>query len=228
MKIIRTFPSEHQIRTSMSNIKSVCQGIQDAIPYLTRLKGEGQLPFSDMVLLWEICRTCSNTNGFIADAEKAVSENADQLLTDSKQLMKDCDACLQLIAEMSSLSSPLVSKQEIDAHLQPLRAPYEAEKEKAHSLWMEYQQMSKRLDFMDNRDPEFATLDKQCDAKKAEYDTCHKRVNELFSAYDKEMRSIAGLQFFDPEFFVIVLQKLSAICRSIITDINNLKKNGSL
>lgn len=212
----------------MSNIKSVCQGIHSAIPYLTRLKGEEQLPFSDMFSLWEICRTCSNTNEFIADAEEAVSEDSDQLLADSQQLLKDCDACMKLIADMPSLPSPLVSKQEIEAHLQPLRAPYEAEKEKAHSLWMEYQQMSKRLDFMSNDDPEFAPLDKECDAKKAEYDACHAGVNELFTAYDKERRTVAGLEFFGLDFFVIVLQKLSAICRSIITDIDNLKKNGSL
>lgn len=212
----------------MSNIKSVCQSIHSAIPYLVQLKGEGTLPFSEMVSLWEICRTCSNTNGFITDAEEAVSENADQLQADSQQLLKDCDTCLQLIADMPALSSPLVSKQETEAHLQPLRAPYETEKEKAHSLWMEYQRMSKQLDFMDYSDPEFAGLDKQCDATKAEYDACHARVNELFTAYDKERRKISGLELFGLDFFVIILQKLSAICKSIITDINNLKKNGSL
>lgn len=177
----------------MSNIQVIYQGTHSAIPYLTRLKGEGKLPFSDMVSLWEICRTCSNTNGFIADAEEAANEDVDRLMADSQQLLKDCAACLQLIAEMQSLPSPLVSKEEIEAHLQPVRSLYEAEKENAHSLWMGYQQMSKRLDFMDNSDPEFAALDKQCDAKKAEYDACHARVNESFSAYDKEMRSVAGL-----------------------------------
>lgn len=212
----------------MSNIKSVCQDIHSAIPYLVQLKGDGTLPFPDILSLWEISRTCSNTNGFIADAEKAADDDVDQLLTDTKQLLTDCDACMQLIADMPSLPSPLVSKQEIEARLQPLRAPYEAEKEKAHTLWMEYQRMSKRLDFMDYSDPEFAGLDKQCDATKAEYDACHARVNELFTAYDKERRKISGLELFGLDFFVIILQKLSAICRSIITDIDNLKMNGSL
>lgn len=195
---------------------------------LAEFKDKGQLTFEQKRELWRICQECSYTNGFIEAAEEEVRKDADQLHSAAQQILVDSNSCLELLAAIPSSTFPTVSQEEITSHLKPLRDPYEAEREKAHSLWMEYQRMSNRLDFMPFEDPEFASLDKECDAKKAEYDVYHQRVKELSDAYDKERRSIAGLEYFNLQFFIIVLQKLSAISKSIITDLDNARKEGRL
>lgn len=212
----------------MNIISVIQQNLKDAIPLLTELKGKGALSFAQKRELWRICQECSYTNDFIAEAEVVAHEDATLLLTAAQQILSDSNTCLEILADIPPTCFPAVIQEEITAHLKPLRDPYEAEKEKAHPLWMEYQRMSKRLDFMSYDDPEFAQLDKECEAKKAEYEACHARVNELFAAYDKERREVAGLEFFNLELFIIVLQKLSAISKSIIIDLDNARKEGRL
>ena len=99
-------------------------------------------------------------------------------------------------------------------------------KEKAHTVWMELQRTSNRLDFMDYSDPEYNSLDEKCDKLRDEYNKLHNSVNELFGKYRNEQKAVAGLYFFDLDYLHVLIFRLSEIASSIISDIADFREGG--
>ena len=124
------------------------------------------------------------------------------------------------------LFSSFDTKADCNAHLQPFKEAWEEMKEKAHTVWMELQGISNRLDYMPFSDPEFKSLDEKCDNLRAGYDKLHSSVNELFERYRNEQKAQAGLYYFDMEYLYVLTSRLSEIARCIISDIADFREGG--
>lgn len=212
----------------MSMISSICQKTDKIATILTELSGNGTLGFAAKSELWKAVTLCTQTNNIIAAAEEEAHQDSGLLREECRRILHDCETALSLTMSVPASSFPTVSKEEISSCLAPLKQASENAREKSNALWREYQQISNRLDYIDRTAPEFERLDRECDVKKAEYDQAHAETLRLGSEYDKKRRVTASLVFFDFQFVIIVLQKLSEICRSIIADLDCAGKEDRL
>ena len=131
------------------------------------------LSFEEKRELWLFYRDHKDTNAIIDYVLGEGGSNPDLLLHDTKQLLAKAEAFIEVYKASGSLISSFETKSDCDRYLKPFKDAWESEKEKAHDLWMEYQEISHRIDFMPYSDPEFKPLDEKCDRLKEEYDKVH-------------------------------------------------------
>ena len=133
---------------------------------------------------------------------------------------------VQLLTVCSSLGGALTESALYASLTGICKEAWEEMKEKAHTVWMELQGISNRLDYTDYSDPEFKSLDEKCESLRAEYDKLHSSVNELFEKYRNEQKALAGLYYFDMEYLYVLTSRLSEIARCIISDIADFREGG--
>lgn len=184
------------------------------------------LSFEEKRELWLFYRDHKDTNAIIDYVLDEGGNNPDQLLHDTKELLAETETFMGVYKASGSLFSSFETKSDCDQYLKPFKDAWEAEKEKAHDIWMEYQEICHRIDFMPYSDPEFKPLDEKCDKLKEEYDKAHAHVNKLYEVHRKELLGLSGLYYFDLEFLNVLAHRLSEIAKCIIEDICNPEEGG--
>ena len=189
---------------------------------------EQVLSYEEKRELWLFYKEHEDTNALIDCAVAMADKDLDLLLSDAQQLLKETEELTKVYKSSASLFSSFDTKADCNAHLQPFKEAWEEMKEKAHTVWMELQRTSNRLDYMDYSDPEFKSLDEKCDSLRAEYNKLHSSVNELFERYRNEQKALAGLYYFDMEYLYVLTSRLSEIARCIISDIADFREGGEV
>ena len=176
--------------------------------------------------MWLFYRDHKDTNAIIDYVLGEGGSNPDLLLHDTKQLLAEAEAFIEVYKASGSLISSFETKSDCDQYLKPFKDAWESEKEKAHDLWMEHEKIGRRLDFMPYSDPDFKPLEEECDKLKEEYDKVHAHVNELYEIHRKEILALSGLYYFDIAFLIVLVHRLSEIAKCIIADICNPEEGG--
>lgn len=211
-----------------NRILETAKGLGRVNELLGKYVQEQALTFEEKRELWLFYKSHKDTNALIDCAMSMAEKDLDLLLSDVQLLLKEAEQLIGIYKGSVSLISSFDTKEDCNAHLQPFKDAWEEMKEKAHTVWMESQQISNRLDYMDYSDPEFKSLDEKCDNLRAEYNKLHADVNELFDKYRKEQTAIAGLYYFDLEYLYVLTFRLSEIARSIISDIADFREGGEV
>ena len=162
-----------------------------------------------------------DTNSLIEDAEALAHENLDVLEEEIKSL-------LSLIDKFKTFTLAIDYKEVCEQQLQPYEERYETAKGLSTQLWQDYQSMSNRLDYLPLDSDEYKELYQQCDAAKAAYDIAHADTERLYNEYDAKRREYADLYFFKIDYVDVLTEKVKGIAESIMLDISNLRKEGSL
>lgn len=207
-------------------ILNTASGLHAVNELLKKYVSGQTLSFEEKRELWLFYRDHKDTNAIIDYVLGEGGSNPDLLLHDTKQLLAEAEAFIEVYKASGSLISSFETKSDCDRYLKPFKDAWESEKEKAHDLWMEYQEISHRIDFMPYSDPEFKPLDEKCDRLKEEYDKVHAHVNELYEIHRKEILALSGLYYFDIAFLNVLVHRLSEIAKCIIADICNPEEGG--
>ena len=207
-------------------IQETTNGLRRVNELLDKYVQEQALSFEEKRELWLFYKEHEDTNALIDCAVAMAGKDLDQLFSDAQLLLKAAEELIKLYKGSASLLSSFDTKADCNAHLQPFKEAWEEMKENAHTVWMELQRTSNRLDYMDNSDPEYNSLDEKCDKLRDEYNKLHNSVNELFGKYRNEQKALAGLYFFDLDYLHILTFRLSEIARSIISDIADFREGG--
>ncbi len=202
---------------SIANITTRLQSVNSV---LSSCVG-GRLTFDDALVLSEFYRDYSNTNSLIETAEKEAADNANGLLSDT----------ISLLSEIEKFSAVGVAgiqqvdfEQLFEQHVKPFEERYEAAKTASTKLWQEYSAMSNRLDFLPLDSDEYKTLNAECDAKKAEYDTAHTQTNQFYDMWQSERQRCFCVYTFKPLHLEVLVNRLKGISESIIADIKRIKE----
>lgn len=181
--------------------------------------------FEDFLSLYLLYKKHQHTDTLIEYAEAVLesNENIDQLLADAKELQQRVTECYQLYNDNQKSYDSIDGSSLFEAHIKPYRDAENAEADIATPLWQEYQQLSKRLDFMDRDDEEFQELEAKCDTVKAEYDIHHAKVNELHRIYNDEVKRCSAAIAFTLEDLSLVFHYMQGISQSIIDTITKRK-----
>ena len=177
--------------------------------------------FEDFLLLYILYKEYNHTDSII-DYAKAIidsGEGIDQLLADARELHRLVTDCNQLYKNHQQAFDSIDSHSLFEVHIKPFREAEKAEADIAAPLWKEYQQLSNRLDFLDNGSDEFKELEPQCDTIKAEYDIHHAKVNELHRMYNGEVKRCSAALSFTLEDLSVLFFYMQRISETIINTI---------
>ena len=209
-----------------NKIQETTNGLRRVNELLCRYVREQVLSYEEKRELWLFYKEHEDTNSLIDCAVAMADKDLNLLLSNAQQLLKEAEELIGIYKSSVPLFSSFDTKADCNAHLQPFKEAWEEMKEKAHTVWMELQGISNRLDYMPFSDPEFKSLDEKCDNLRAGYDKLHSSVNELFERYRNEQKAQAGLYYFDMEYLYVLTSRLSEIARCIISDIADFREGG--
>lgn len=182
----------------------------------------GNFSFGQSLVLSLFYRDFSDTNILVCEANGLAKESPTELMELSSAIISEADKYLSL--DKSGLQT-VDFKALFAEHLKPFELRYESEKEIATRLWREYSSMSNRLDFLPLDSAEYNLLDPVCDAKKAEYDASHTRVNLLYNEWQQERERTFCVYCFKPMFLDVLVERLKGIAGSVIADISLAKED---
>ena len=209
-----------------NRILETTNGLRRVNELLCRYVREQVLSYEEKRELWLFYKEHEDTNSLIDCAVAMADKDLNLLLSNAQQLLKEAEELIGIYKSSVPLFSSFDTKADCNAHLQPFKEAWDEMKEKAHTVWMELQGISNRLDYMPFSDPEFKSLDEKCDNLRAGYDKLHSSVNELFERYRNEQKAQAGLYYFDMEYLYVLTSRLSEIARCIISDIADFREGG--
>ena len=205
-------------------IQETTNGLRRVNELLGKYVQNQALSFDEKRELWLFYKEHEDTYALIDCAVAMAGKDLDLLLSDAQHLLKEAEELIKVYKGSASLFSSFGTKEDCNTHLQPFKEAWEEMMEKAHTVWMELQRTSNRLDFMDYSDPEYKSLDEKCDKLRDEYNKLHNSVNELFGKYRSEQKALAGLYFFDLDYLHVLIFRLSEIASSIISDIADFRE----
>ncbi len=181
----------------------------------------GGLSFDDALTLGAFYRDYSNTNSLIETAEKEAVKNADKLLSDTVSLLSEIEKFSAVrVANIQSVDFERLFEQ----HVKPFEERYEVAKAASTKLWQEYSAMSNRLDFLLVDSAEYKTLNTECDAKKAEYESARMKTEYAHNVWRAEQQRCFCVYTFKPLHLDVLIAHLKGISESIITDIKRIKE----
>lgn len=200
-------------------IQQIPQRLQDVNTLLATCR-QDSITFEQAMLLSQFYKDFNETNQIVTEAAAMFHDDATQLMDISFSLFSEAGRFLSL--DITGLQS-VDFESLFEANLRPFELRYEEAKDVATGLWREYSAMSNRLDFLPIDSEEYKSLDPLCDAKKAEYDTAHARVNLLYNEWQQERDRTFCVYCFKPVFLSVLVERLKGISGSIISDIGRMK-----
>ena len=202
-------------------IQQIPQRLQEVNTLLATCK-QDSITFEQALLLSLFYKDFNDTNRIVTEATAMFHDDATQLMDISSSLFSEAERFLSLdITGLQSVDFEGI----FNDHLKPDEAKYEEAKDVATGLWREYSAMSNRLDFQPLDSEDYKSLDPLCDAKKAEYDTAHARVNLLYNEIQKERDRTFCVYCFKPMFLSVLVERLKGISESVISDIRRMKED---
>lgn len=182
---------------------------------------QGGLSFEQALLLSLFYQDFNDTNILVREAACLVRENPGELLEFSSSLLSETDRYLPL--DRTLLQSVDFAAL-FEEHLKPFELRYGEARTAATGLWRKYSAISNRLDFLPMDSEEYRTLDKECDAVKAEYDEARAHANLLYKEWQRERDRYFCVRCFKPLFLDVLVERLKGIAGSIISDIGRMKE----
>ncbi len=179
------------------------------------------MTFDAALTLAAFYRDYSDTNSMIEAAEKEAAEDADKLLSDTVSLLSEIEKFSAVgVANIQSVDFERLFEQ----HVKPFEARYESAKAVSTKLWQEYSAMSNRLDFLPLGSDEYKTLNAECDAKKAEYESARIKTESAHNEWRTEQQRCFCVYTFKPLHLDVLIARLKGISESIIADIKRIKE----
>ena len=209
------------LNTIASDLHVVCALLQ-------KYAEEENLSYEQGLVLSSFYVSYKDTNAIIRYVQNQPEQNADQLLKDARLLHESALALLEVYEQNESVLLSFNPKPACDEHLQPFELQDQESQQKSVQLWRKYTELSNRLDYMSVDAPEFAELDKECDAAKEAYDTASAQTRQFSDRLQEEREKTASLYYFDMTCLEMLVLRLERIASSLISDLENLKKGGGV
>ncbi len=200
-------------------IRQIPQRLQEVNTLLATCR-QDSITFGQALLLSLFYRDFNDTNRIVTEATAMFHDDATQLMDISFSLFSEAGRFLSL--DITGLQS-VDFESLFEANLRPFELRYEEAKDVSTGLWREYSGVSNRLDLLPLGSEDYKSLDPVCDAKKAEYDTAHARVNLLYNELQQERDRTFCVYCFKPMFLSVLVERLKGISESIISDIRRMK-----
>lgn len=188
--------------------------------------GKNGLSLDELFVLSDFYYHYFNTSAVIEKAEELAHEDALMLQQDSREVIVSVEEFLKIFPSIESDLYTIDVKSELDIYDKEQARAYEEEKEKAQSIWKQLSLARRIFEATTPDEEDYEELDEALYNLERDYITSHTLVNELYRTYRDAQTRIAHLYYFDGTAFVMLVAQLGDIARSIVRDVDNLRKEG--
>ncbi len=185
---------------------------------------EKHLSYEQGLVLSSFYVTYKDTNTIIRYVQSLSEQDAGQLLRDARLLYETSLTFLEVYEQNEAILLLYDPKPVCDEHLRPFELRDQESQQKSVQLWRRYTELSNRLDCMPLDAPEFAELDKACNAAKEAYDTASAQTRQFSDRLQEARKKTASLYYFDMTCLEMLVSRLKQIASSLICDLENLKE----
>lgn len=178
------------------------------------------MPFEQALALARFYYDFQDTNALIADAEAMAGVNSDGLK----------EAAISLKAETSMLLNNMGRLDGVDfrkianAHSRKFHDVFQEASARLNPYWKRYCELNNRLDYLPLDSKEYAEIEKECEATKAEHDSREVEVKKLYAEYERENARSFDVFSFKPSHLYALVAKLNGIAGSILNDLERMEK----
>ena len=180
----------------------------------------GAIPFEQAYALARFYYDFQDTNALIADAEAMVGENPEQLKEIALSLKAETATLLNNIGKLDGVDFREIA----NAHSRRYHDIFQEASDKLNPYWKRYCELNNRLDYLPLDSKEYAEVDKECDAAKAEHDRRQTDVRRIYAEYEHENRRAGDVFSLKASHLYALATKLNGIAGSIINDLDRMEK----
>lgn len=180
----------------------------------------GAIPFEQAYALARFYYDFQDTNALIADAEAMVGENPEQLKEIALSLKAETATLLNNIGKLDGVDFREIA----NAHSRRYHDIFQEASDKLNPYWKRYCELNNRLDYLPLDSKEYAEVDKECDAAKAEHDRRQVDVKRIYAEYEHENRRAGDVFSLKASHLYALATKLNGIAGSIINDLDRMEK----
>ena len=180
----------------------------------------GAIPFEQAYALARFYYDFQDTNALIADAEAMVGENPEQLKEIALSLKAETATLLNNIGKLDGVDFREIA----NAHSRRYHDIFQETSDKLNPYWKRYCELNNRLDYLPLDSKEYAEVDKECDAAKAEHDRRQTDVRRIYAEYEHENRRAGDVFSLKASHLYALATKLNGIAGSIINDLDRMEK----
>lgn len=188
--------------------------------------GKDGLSLDELFVLSDFCLHYFNTTAIIEKAEELAHEDAIVLQQDASELLKPIECFLNIFPPTESDLCSIDVRSKLDIYDKEQAQPYNEERERAQSLWKQLSLARRVFDATTPDEDDYEELDETVFNLEQQYIVSHTRVNDLYRIYREKQTHIAHLYYFDGNVLVMLVAQLGDIARSVVRDIDNLRKEG--
>ena len=211
-----------------TNISQIIQDLHNVMNLLGQYVQAGSISVDEGKVIMAFFSRYQNTNDLVYDALEGIKERPAETKEAFSLLQKATDEVIDFYASHSQTVESMDFQTLAKEHLRPFEEQHKEDMDAATASWRDFQSLSNRLDYMDDRDEDYFSLQKELNEKEAHYKLLHARVEESYTALRAQQDAIASLYFFKMEMLLTVIDKMNAISRSVIADIEMSGKGDCL
>ena len=180
----------------------------------------GAIPFEQAYALARFYYDFQDTNALIADAEVMAGENPEQLKEIALSLKAETATLLNNIGKLDGVDFREIA----NAHSRRYHDIFQETSDKLNPYWKRYCELNNRLDYLPLDSKEYAEVDKECDAAKAEHDRRQVDVKRIYAEYEHENRRAGDVFSLKAPHLYALAARLDGIAGSILNDLDRVEK----
>ncbi len=178
------------------------------------------LPFEQAYELARFYYDFQDTNALIADAEVMAGEDLSRLREIAISLKAETTTLLNNIGKLDGVDFREIA----NAHSRRYHDIFQEASDKLNPYWKRYCELNNRLDYLPLDSKEYAEVDKECDAAKAEHDRRQVDVKRIYAEYEHENRRAGDVFSLKAPHLYALAARLDGIAGSILNDLDRMEK----
>ena len=164
------------------------------------------------------------TNDIVYYALDVIRQERKETLSEFTQLLQATNEILDFLNENEGSLQALDFQDITQCYIKPYEDDYNTAIKESSESWKEYQKISNRLDYIDERDDEFNSLQKELEEKETQYNILRARVYEVHTLLQSKQSEICALYYFTLDMLIAVIFKMRDISQSVIADLEKAGK----
>ena len=202
-------------------IEEIAERLQEVNRILALGNAAGETLFNDVQILTQFYHDYKNTNSIIDVAEELAHNSINNLYEQVTKLKESLQRFCSLdLGKWRNVDFVAIEQ----AHGQDAKRKWDVARDKATTLWKQFQADSNRLDMMPLDSEEYRQLDERCEQDKQAYEEASKMASLLYNLYQQDMEVRARIHYFEVRFLELWASKTLQIAEAIRRDVERLMK----
>lgn len=205
-------------------IAQICKDLGALTILLKKFVSSGTLSLGEDKQLLDFFIKYKNTNELVFHAIRSIKETPAVLLEEFSSLLDSAEQFLSYNDCHKDQIGSLDFQADCKSYIKPFEDMHNRSVAEAGACWRSVQEISNKLDFLDERADGYEDLMRELDDKEALYNAAHSRVDETYAILQERQKDIYALFGFSFDMLLIVIDKMKQIAISVIDDVNKLMK----